>query len=439
MSTLGASLASPVAAQTGADNTTVPTPSDSIGNESGNNSSNAGNASNESSGGIGNWVSNATPSIGNPVPSPWEAIKGIVTSGFEDAKGGLESLISELNMFLLGLPAPGEPDDPGSWFSPDNEIWSSILGVYAMMSGLAVVLLVIATQFALGMSDMKRQRQMYRKIAKAFALGPLFGIPLLALGLHGGNAVTMALTPSGDELLTDIGEISNLGLGIVFGGILLYFKTGAVFLGLVIIVVIYFTILLIVAAWPALWAMTVSPFPTLQSWGEAGLITFGKLILLRATQGFVLRVTFALPWGSLGEATLVIGLIGTLAGVGIAFLALPYYVLRKVTIASAVSLGMSGVSTQATSKARSGASRLRSRLQESRTTDTPSPSKSRGNVKQRAYSGSSKESASSSSRSVGSFGGGSSSSNSSSRSSSTLSLMQSKHNADRASKTRADD
>jgi hypothetical protein len=379
------------------------------------------------------------PSVGNPMPSGYEVLEDMLMGILEDLQEGIASGIDMMHFVLVGMPAPGEATDPSTWIPPENGAWPYVFAVFGASSAISTILLVFATQFALSMDDIKRQRKMLRQIGKAFAAGPILGFPLLALSLHLGNAFAMGLSPSGEEFLMDYGSVAELGFGFIIGALTVKFKLIIIFIGLVILIMIYFSILFLASVWPLLWAMQVTPIPTLQSWGTLGLITFGKLVILRVTQAFILRFTFEMPWGSIGDGSFFLAVLGMAVGLLIALVGLPWIVLRKVTIASAVGLGMAGVSmdaiNNAPSRIRSGASRVRSRMKDARSTSKPS--RTTGQVKSKAYSGSSQSKAAPSSRTVGSFGSSGRSRSSMPRRSRS-SQFQSRRNASRAAKSRGD-
>lgn len=369
------------------------------------------------------------------MPSGSDLLKDAIEWVLEDAKEGLENGIDKLHFVLVGMPAPGDHDDPSTWVPPENGAWPYVFTMFGLTSSISIIMLVFATQFALGMNDLKRKREAIRQIARAFVYGPVLGFPILALALHTGNAFAMALSPSGEEFLANFGTVADLGFGFILGALLIKFKILIIFLGLAILVIVYFTILFLAASWPALWAMRVVPIPTLQSWGMLGLTGFGKLIILRVIQAFLLRFTFEMPWGSIGTGSFFLVVLGTAVGLLLALVVLPWIVLRKVTIASAVGLGMSGISVDAVNNApdriRSGASSLRSRVRNTRST---SPPKETGKVRSHAYT------QKDSTRSVGSFGSNSSSqTGGKSRQRGRSNRLQSKRNADRAAKNRSAD
>lgn len=261
-----------------------------------------------------------------------EAIEKMIQYTIDMMKNGVKNLVSSFNNYILGIPAPGDPQDPSTW-TEGTSGWSAVYIVYGIMSALAIALLTPSFMVATDTIDRKKRRAHLIELGKA-GVCILLGIPITVFCLHLGNAVTMAVAPDGLDFLASLGGLSNLGIGIIFGAIMIYTKGSLVAIGIVCSMLIRLLFFLSVAFWPIFWAFRVQPQDTLKGYGHMGLSMFPLLILLRFTQAGILKFLFEIP---LDEGPLF-KLVATSGGLAIALIALPYAIVVKLVPGSAMLL-----------------------------------------------------------------------------------------------------
>lgn len=261
-----------------------------------------------------------------------KAIEKIIQYTIDMMNKGVKTLISSFNEYIIGIPAPGDPQDPSSWTN-GGKGWSAVYIVYGIMSALAIALLTPSFMVATDTIDRQKRRAYFIELGKAAAC-ILLGIPITAFCLHLGNAVTMAIAPGKLDFLASLENLSNLGIGIIFGSILIYTKGSLVAIGIVCSMLIRLLFFLSVAFWPIFWAFRVQPQDTLKGYGHMGLSMFPLLILLRFTQAGILKFLFEIP---LDEGPLF-KLVATSGGLAIALIALPYAIVVKLVPGSAMLL-----------------------------------------------------------------------------------------------------
>lgn len=269
-----------------------------------------------------------------------EAITKTIEFVIDKTVDGITSLVDTFNEYILGLPAPGEPTDVSTWMTADGP-WSAVYGVYGIMSALAIVLLTPSFMVATDTVDPRKRHERLVELGKA-AFFILLGIPVIAFCLHLGNELTMAVAPSGLEAITSLESLESLGIGIIFGFMLILFKAIFVAIGILFIMLIYIMMYLTVVFWPLFWACRVQPQSTLKGFGHVGIAMFPLIILLKFIQSGILRFLYELPFNSLGGA--LFKLVATTAGLVIALIGLPYIFMTKLLPGSAMLIGR-GTST----------------------------------------------------------------------------------------------
>lgn len=273
-----------------------------------------------------------------------EAITQTIRFVVDKVIAGIASLINAFNEFILGLPAPGEPTDLSTWMTAGGA-WTAVYAVYGIMSALAIALLTPSFMVATDTTDPRRRHERLVELGKA-AFFIVLGIPVTAFCLHLGNELTLAVAPSGLEFLTSIEGIADLGVGLIFGVILILSKSTLAAVGVIMTVLIYILTFLVVAFWPLFWALRVQPEGSLKGFGYLGITLLPQLILLKFIQSGILRFLHEIPLDSLGGP--LFKLVATTSGLVIALIGLPYIFLTKLLPGSFMVFG-DGVS-QATQK-----------------------------------------------------------------------------------------
>lgn len=258
----------------------------------------------------------------------------------DKAIAGIASLVDTFNEYILGLPAPGEPTEVSTWMTADGP-WPAVYGVYGIMSALAIALLTPSFMVATDTVDPRKQQARLVELGKA-AFFILLGIPVTAFCLHLGNELTLAMAPDGLEFLSSLEDVTSLGIGIIFGSMLILFKSIFVAIGILTVVLIYVMVYIVVAFWPLFWACRVQPQSTLKGFGRVGIAMFPLLILLKFVQSGILRFLYELPFGSLGGA--LFKLVATTSGLAIALIGVPYIFVTKLLPGSTMLIGR-GTST----------------------------------------------------------------------------------------------
>ena len=123
-----------------------------------------------------------------------------------------ETLMEELNQLLYTLPAPGVPDDPMSWYTPDNGWWPDVMGLYWMFGSVSVGVLILAGGASFIVDDPSMSKGYLRlSVLGIFAIlaGPLF----IGAYLHFMNLLSLAVAPSGEEFLEGPENMAQLAAG----------------------------------------------------------------------------------------------------------------------------------------------------------------------------------------------------------------------------------
>lgn len=264
-----------------------------------------------------------------------EALTKMIEYGVDKMLAGIAALIDTFNQYILGVPAPGDPTEVSTWMSPGHP-WPAVYGVYGIMSALAIALLTPSFMVATDTVDPQQRRSRLVELGKA-AFFILLGVPVVAFCLHFGNELSQVIAPSGYEFISSSSGIGDLGLGLIFGAILLWVKGTVVGIGILMSIMIYMSVYIIVAFWPFFWALRVQPQADLQSVGIVGISILPLLIALRFSQSGILRLVHQLPYDSLGGTAFK--LLAITAGLVIALLALPYLFLTKLIPRSIILTG----------------------------------------------------------------------------------------------------
>lgn len=244
----------------------------------------------------------------------------------------LQSMLNDFNEAMFGLPAPGEPTQPATWFQGEGW-WPAVYGLFGIMAALAIALLIPEMMMALDTLDRRERGERLLETMRSLVIGVILGIPLTALMLHLSNGITVAIAPAGHEYLASPSSLAQVGLGMFLGFLLLFFKWVVLLLGILVVMVQHFMMYLVVAFWPLFWALRRQPNASLRVFGKAGINAFFILIMLKLFQVSILRFMAELPItaGSMaGAVGAFFKLIVVTAGIFIALIAIPYYLLLKV-------------------------------------------------------------------------------------------------------------
>ncbi len=274
-----------------------------------------------------------------------EAITTTLQFFIDQLQAGISSLVTSFSEYILGLPAPGQADDPSSWVTAGG-VWQAVYAIYGIMSALAIAFLTPSFMVATDTKQKRKRNARFAELGKA-AFFIILGIPITAFFLHFGHSLVMTIAPSDTEFFVNSASLTNLGIGIIFGSLLIAIKSTTVLFALGFAVVIYLLTLLSVALWPLFWATRVQPENTVKSFGIVGLSIFPQLILLKFLQVSILRFLYYLPIDTLGNS--VFKLVATTIGIGITFIGLPYIFLTKLLPGAAMVIDRGADSTTQTS------------------------------------------------------------------------------------------
>ncbi len=261
-----------------------------------------------------------------------EAVAESIQFIVDKTSAGIASLINTFHEYILGLPAPGEATDISSWMNAGGW-WTAVYGVYGIMSAIAIALLTPSFMVATDKVDRQERHAYFIELSKA-AFFILLGIPVIAFCLHLGNSLTLAVAPKGLDFIASLAGLKELGVGIIFGFILLMSKGSLVAIGIICTMLIHILVYLVVAFWPIFWAFRVQPQSTMKGFGHMGIALFPLLILMKFVQAGILRFLFEIPYG--GGAGAIFKLVATTGGLTIALIALPYATVTKLVPGSAM-------------------------------------------------------------------------------------------------------
>lgn len=267
-----------------------------------------------------------------------EITDALIEAGIEEAKNIISTLVDELNYLLFRLPAPGVPDDPVSWYLPENGWWPDFMRAYGLMSSVAFAVLVPALMLAMIKRDTAESRDRIRFCIKAMGLilvGPL----LIGAFLHTFNAVNLALAPSGSEFVDTPGDAAQLGIGATLFLLLLKLNIGIILAGVCFQLGQFILTHVAVAMWPISWAFRAVPVPTFEAIGEFGTNMLPLLVLLNFGQVAILRMLFMVNWSAYGWGAVIAGLLGTAIVLLLTLVVAPYMLAKQQWQAVGVSIG----------------------------------------------------------------------------------------------------
>lgn len=295
---------------------------------------------------------NATDSAftnGSGAPNGWGPFKsgdeyaadlaeGAVNWTVAQIETGISGFVSLFNHIVYALPAPGSPDDPMSWQDPQNRWWPAVWATYLTLAPVGFWLVGLG-YLRLADAPQEQRRAQLRQSTHAL-LAILFGFLVAPLGLHMGNVLALGLAPSGTEFMSTPGNAAKLGLGILFGAVLVLIKGVIVLVGLLVLFLQYFVTHLVVAFWPLFWGFRATPFDGLRAIGHAGVAAWLVLIVLKVVQSGILRLMFEIPWAPASEpGSAILALVGTAMGLGFTTILLPKIALSKMIPAAVLMMG----------------------------------------------------------------------------------------------------
>lgn len=272
-------------------------------------------------------------------PEDW--MEGILGWTFEDIMDGIGAFIDLFSEFLVGVPAPGDPLDPMSWYFPeDDPLWETVLNMYWTLVALSLPLLTISVMRAMSLDDPIRRQQMLKE--NVVTVGMYFVGPLL-IGLltHTADVLATGLVPAGEEFLASPEEVAQLGVGMILGIVIALAAPLILAVGIAFVVLVTVIILFSAAMWPLAWTARSSGIASLRSMGNLVVTSFTLLLILRGIQSIGLRFLFEVPLEELGGGALAVFLALNALGLYYLLYKLPRGVLGKTFAASAVTLGAS--------------------------------------------------------------------------------------------------
>lgn len=265
-----------------------------------------------------------------------------MSAASEESAAAYETLMGELNQLLYTLPAPGVPDDPWSWYTPDNGWWPDVMGLYWMFGSVSVGVLILAGGASFIVDDPSMSKGYLRlSVIGIFAIltGPLF----IGAYLHFFNILSLAVAPSGEEFLQGPENMVQLATGSALFFVLLKIKIGLLIVGLIVLFGQFIFTFASVVTWPFSWAARAVPLAGVNSLGVLLFNVFIYLPLLKLVQAAIMRFMFDLSWGAYNWIGGVLVMAGTIIVIGVVFIFLPWKSGEKLLHAAGVHLGMAAV------------------------------------------------------------------------------------------------
>lgn len=263
----------------------------------------------------------------------------LISMAREELRNLIALGVDVLNELLFQLPAPGDPGDPLSWYTPENGWWPDFMEFYAWMAGLAVGGLTIGAMLAMLRDDPAETKARLRVVGKAFfmvILGPL----VIGAYLHFFNEVNMVVAPSGSEFVETPASAAKLGVGGVVVLLLLKFYALAIVAAVGMLLAQFILTFVSVGMWPVSWTLRAVPSPLYQSLGEFGTKAFYVLGPLNFFQVAILRMTFSLDWGAYGWAVAVVAIVGTGLMILVSVVGTPWYTFKYLLDSTGTSIGV---------------------------------------------------------------------------------------------------
>ncbi|WP_129116611.1 hypothetical protein [Halegenticoccus tardaugens] len=273
------------------------------------------------------------------IPSGEEWMESAIQWIIDETTSEVAGYVDGFNHIMFTVPAPGEPLDPVSWYTDDSGWWPGTYVMFWISAAISMVLYIPAVAFGVDKPNSNERTATLLRIVKAFAIGTLFGIPVLAMGGHAINAFSLAIAPSGTEFMETPGDVSKLGLGLIFGFALVIAKSGVVFVGLLALLGLWFLMFVCYAFWPLCWAFAVQESSNVRNVGYVGIATYVILLAINFFQTGILRFLYHLPF-SVGDINgTLLALAVTIVGLTVALIALPIGGFEKLLPASAAVMG----------------------------------------------------------------------------------------------------
>ena len=292
----------------------------------------------------------------------------IVETGLNAVMDAIAGLVDRFNWLVNALPAPGDPQNPSTWYpgfttpvqgdgaqgpatSTENSgsspsipfsmagWWRATWGIYAGLAGIFGLPVFVSGIIAFSRSDLtaRERGDRLREVGKALLLivaGPL----LLPLVLHIGNLFAIGVSPSGAEFMTTPGNAGKLGIGLALAVPLLVIESMVILVALFILFAQWLSVFFICATWPIYAAAVASNSRYVQPLGTLGVTTLLILIGLKALQAIWLRFLFELPLDFTKAASLLT-ILAIIVGLAIGFIGLPIKGTEKALPQSIVSAG----------------------------------------------------------------------------------------------------
>ena len=315
--------------------------------------------------GIGNNATGNNTTANGSVSGGQGGVGGILSNPFDPKSyfkaigsifGGIGgTIVNIIAGMISSVPAPGQPDQYGSWAHPKNGVWPGVyhfIRVYSMP--VAVVLLGVGTARAFMQEDIYEGRKMLKEVGKAFAL-VITTFVLMPLALHLTNQLIHWIAPSGADFMHTPGNVSKLALGIGVGALTALFDSGTFALGFIVLGIETAVIVLTSALLPVGWAL--KPYDGfLESIGNTVVFLFEVVLVLKVIQAASLRILFALPFHSIhGTATSLAIILG---GLVFALIILPKSMLNHANDAASFGLGIRSAQSKTTDYAEKARERV---------------------------------------------------------------------------------
>ncbi len=343
---------------------TVPQEPDSTATESGD------DAGNDGGGGL----------IDVPSFDPVENLKELLEA-LQEAPGWI---VDTMNEMVYGIPAPGDPEEPKTWMSPENGLWPGMMDYTAWTTAIATAILLVsgALSFFHERTYMRKEAWKRWLIALIMILGTW---TLLPFALHLADAIVGVLVPDSSEVFAEWANFAKVGSGLVVLLIVGILKASVLGIGLFVLILERFLIYLGFGLWPIAWALRSTRFGLARSLGETLVFLFGVVIATKIGQALIARLLFTLDWQGISPSS-VVYVLSLGAGVFVMLIYFPWKMLEHANDAASVSLGMSagaraagraGESAKARANERVG--QVGDRYRNWRTTSTSTETSTAGN------------------------------------------------------------
>lgn len=272
------------------------------------------------------------------VPSASEMAGDLLRDGYQSFRSGLADFLNGWNQVTLTLPAPGDPQDMTSWFTPPaaDDPFSAVWYVYWGIGFGSLLGLLAGGIFTWTQPATPRRAEKLRTHGRAF-VGILFGWFFLPFFIHSVNTVSVGIAPGPEDFFETPGSFAKLGVGFVLGLLIALISTGTVAAALFFLLLQYVVMFFLFALWPVLVLFVATGNRYFAPIGRAGIMAMVLLPLLKLFSAVLLRLLFMMPLTFATEGAMAVFVQSM--GLFVIFILMPGYGAKKLLPSSVTSLG----------------------------------------------------------------------------------------------------